>query len=70
MKDGFSFLSILVAVVIIGLLLAVLLPQFKQTVQEQHTTQINALQSAQQVQQQLDAQQKIREDMFRKLEGN
>ncbi|MBP5430380.1 MAG: type II secretion system protein [Elusimicrobiaceae bacterium] len=59
-KRGLSFLSMLVALVIITLLLAIFLPQFKSTVKEQHSTQMNALQRAQQVQHQLDAAQENR----------
>ncbi len=59
-KRGLSFLSMLVALVIIALLLALFLPQFKSTVKEQHSTHMNALQQAQQIQRQLDAAQQNR----------
>ncbi len=57
MKHGFSFISLLITVLIIGVLCAVLLPQFKKEVKTRHTTQINALNQARHLQEQINAQQ-------------
>lgn len=69
MKEGFSFISLLITLVIIGLLCMVCLPQFKQTVKTQHTTQMHVLQQARQLQQQLNIQQQSEQRMLEGLEG-
>ncbi len=68
-KHGLSFLSLLVSLVIMAILLSVILPQFKQTVAQEHTVQVNALKQAKQLQEQINAQARAREQMMDNLEG-
>lgn len=68
-KNGFSFLSLLISLVIIAILMSLFLPQFKQTLQQEHATQVNAIKQAQQLQEQLNAQTQVREQMMNDLEG-
>ncbi len=67
MKNGFSFISLLITVLIIGVLCVLFLPQFTQGVKKQHTTQINALNQARQLQEQINAQQKVQGEMLEDL---
>ncbi len=69
MKQGFSFISLLIVLVIIGALCAVFLPQFKQEVKKQHTTQLGVIKQAQQVQEQLNAQAQAQQRMLDNLTG-
>ncbi len=68
-KNGLSFLSLLISLVVIAILLNLFLPQFKKTVQQEHATQVNAIKQAQQLQEQLNAQAQAREHMLDSLEG-
>lgn len=68
-KNGLSFLSVLITLVIIAILMTLFLPQFKQTLKEEHTTQLNAIKQVQELQQQLNAQTQAREQMMDNLEG-
>ena len=66
MKQGFTFIELLLVIVVVGALLIWLLPQFTHTVQKQHQQQINALDQARALQQTLNAQQQLRQ---RQLDG-
>lgn len=57
----------LIALVIICLLLAVFLPQYKTTVKTQHQQQMNALQRTKQLQEQLNAQQRAQQQMMDRI---
>lgn len=54
---GFTFIELLLGVLIIGGLMLFFLPKYTQQVQKEHQTQMNALNSARNLQKQLDAQQ-------------
>ena len=69
MKQGFSFIGLLVVLVIIGTLCVVFLPKFAQAVKNQHTTQMNAIRQVQQVKQQLNAQAHAQQRMMDNLAG-
>ena len=69
MKQGFSFISLLVVLIIIGTLCMVFLPQFQKEVKKQHTTQLNIIKQAQQVQEQLNAQAQAQQRMLDNLTG-
>lgn len=61
MKHGLTFIELLVAIVIIGALMAWMLPTFTKTVEKQHKEQVSAIEQARQVQQMLNAQQQARQ---------
>ena len=61
MKHGFTFIELLVAIVIIGTLMVWVLPKFTKTVEKQHKQQVSAIEQARQVQQMLNAQQQARQ---------
>ena len=61
MKQGFTFIELLVVIVIIGVLMVWMLPTFTKTVEKQHKQQVSAIEQARQVQQLLNAQQQARQ---------
>ena len=67
MKQGFTFIELLLALVIIGALAVWILPQFAQTAQKQHKEQVSAIEQARAVQQMLNAQQQQRQHQIDNL---
>lgn len=67
MKNGFSFLGMLVAIIIIGGLLAWMLPQYTRTVQKQHKTQMNLLEQTRNLEKQLQRHQQLQERQLNQL---
>lgn len=67
MKHGFTFIELLLVIVIIGGLLVWMLPKFTQTVEKQHKEQVNAIDQARAVQQMLNAQQQQRQQQLDNL---
>jgi len=61
MKHGLTFVELLVAIVIIGVLMGWMLPKFTKKVEKQHQEQVSAVEQARQVQQMLNAQQQARQ---------
>ena len=69
MKNGFSFLSMLITVLIIGILMATLAPRYANTVKQQQQMEQNALRQVQQVQQQINAHAQHQQHTLEQLEG-
>ncbi len=67
MKQGFTFIELLLVIVIVGGLLVWMLPKFTQTVQKQHKEQVSAIEQAHVVQQMLNAQQQQRQQQLDNL---
>jgi len=67
MKKGFGLTEILLVVVVIACLCVVLMPRANKTIKEQHTQQMQVLHQAEQLQQQLNAQQQAREKEMSRL---
>ncbi len=66
---GFTFIELLLGVLIIGGLMLFFLPRYTQQVQKEHQTQMNALNSARNLQKQLDAQQARQQQQLDQLGG-
>lgn len=69
MKNGFSFLSMLITVLIIGILMTILAPRYANTVKQQQQMEQNALRQVQQLQQQINAQTQAQQYALEQLEG-
>ena len=69
MKNGFSFLSMLITVLIIGILMTILAQRYANTVKQQQQMEQNALRQVQQLQQQINAQTQAQQYALEQLEG-
>lgn len=67
MKKGFGLTELLLVVIVLCCLLMVLMPKAKKTIKEQHVEQMNVLHQAEQLQQQLNAQQQAREKEMNRI---
>lgn len=67
MKNGFSFLGMLIALIIIGGLLAWMLPQYTRVVQQQHKTQMQLLEQTRNLEKQLQRHQQLQERQLNQL---
>ncbi len=66
---GFTFIELLLGVLIIGGLMLFFLPKYTQHVQKEHQTQMNALNSVRDLQKQLNAQQAHQQRQLDQLTG-
>lgn len=67
MKHGFTFIELLLVLVIVGALVVWMLPKFTQTVEKQHRAQVSAIEQARAVQQMLNTQQQARQKQLDNL---
>lgn len=67
MQKGFSLLELLLVLVVVATLLVVLLPKYTKTVQQQHKTQMGAIEQVRALQQTLNAQQQVRQRQMDRL---
>ena len=67
MQKGFSLLELLLVLVVLTTLLVVLLPKYTKTVQQQHKTQMGAIEQVRALQQTLNAQQQVRQRQMDRL---
>ena len=68
MKKGFSLIELLIVLVILGTVMAWVLPQFLHKAQEEHKTQQTALEQARALQGVLDARNQQQQLQLDKLE--
>lgn len=66
---GFTFIELLLGILIIGGLMLFFLPRYTQQVQKEHQTQMNALNNVRNLQKQLNAQQARQQQQLDQLTG-
>ena len=65
---GFTFIELLLGIVILGAIMLFFLPRYTQSVQQEHQTQMKVLQDARNLQNQLKAQQEFQQRQLEQLE--
>ena len=69
MKDGFTFIELLIVLVIVMTLTAWLLPKYFSTVQEEHKAQVSALEQTRALQGVLNNRGAVQQQQLEQLEG-
>lgn len=69
MNQGFTFIELLLVLVVLMTLTAWMLPKYLATVQREHKTQVSALEQARAIQETLNTRGQLQQQQLDQLEG-